>query len=339
MAIAQNAKLHLGAAGEKALTEIRPVILCGGAGSRLWPLSTPEKPKPFHGFGQSRTLFQQALLRTRHAVFGAPPVVVAHLSHARLVRTQSQELDIAIDLVLEPEGRDSCAAAMAGILQASRDEPNNLVAIMAADHHIPDGAAFAEGYAVAATLAKAGRLVTFGVAARWATPEYGYILPDGDGVRFVEKPPLAQATRLIAQGARWNSGNFLGRADVWRAETARHAATVLQAVEKAFAGAVDGCLGHDFVAAPRQSLDVAIFEKSNRVVMVPVDYAWSDVGTWDEVARLKGADGPFVLTDHARVLAPGLDDLIIVSDGKQLLVTKRGQSQALKQLLREEAKA
>lgn len=319
------------------MPKIRPVILCGGAGSRLWPLSTPEKPKPFHGFGQTHTLFQQALLRTRHAVFGAAPIVVAHHSHAELVRTQTLALDLAVDLVLEPVARDTCAAAMAGVLQASRDDPTGLVAVMAADHHIPDVAAFAEGFEEASTLANAGRLVTFGVAARFATTDYGYVLAVVDGVRFVEKPPLAEASRLIAEGARWNSGNFLGRADVWRGEMARHAPLTLQAVEKAFAGAIDGCLANDFAAAPMQSLDVAVLEKSGRVAMVPVDYAWSDVGTWDEVARLAGTDGPFVLTDHARVLAPGLDDLIIVSDGKQLLVTKRGQSQALKQLLRDAA--
>ena len=317
------------------MPKIRPVILCGGAGSRLWPLSTPEKPKPFHGFGQAHSLFQQTLLRTCNAVFSAPSIVVARHDHAALVQSQSRELDISVELVLEPEGRDSCAAAIAGVLQAARHQANCLVAIMAADHHIPDGAAFAEGYAKAADLAQAGRLVTFGVSPRCATSDYGYVLPNGSSVRFVEKPPLEEAILLIAKGARWNSGNFLGRADIWREEMARHVPLALQAVEKAFAGAAEGCLSDDFCGAPVQSLDEAILEKSDRVAMTPVDYAWSDVGTWDEVARLQGKADAFVLADDVKVLTPGLDDLIIVAFGKQLLVTKRGQSQALKQLLRE----
>ncbi len=322
---------------------IVPVIMCGGAGRRLWPWSTPEQPKPFLGFGSSESLFQQALLRVSGPLFGPRPIVVADQRHAGIVNEQALAVGMAVTLVLEPAGRDTCAAALAGLLVAGKRGPHTCAALFAADHSIPDRHAFEGTLAQAVPAAEKGFLVTFGIRPRSPSPELGYLVPGADtGLvnschvqSFSEKPDVAKAAGLIGQGARWNSGNFMGCVETWLAEAVRHAPQVLSAVKASlpqFEAASEAIvLSERFLEAPAISLDRAVMERSEQVVMAAADYAWSDLGTWDEVARHMGKpEGPFVLSENAEVILSGFDDVIVVSRDGRILVTRRGQSADLK---------
>lgn len=325
---------------------VTPVVLCGGAGRRLWPLSTQDRPKPFLSFGQDTSLFQRTLLRLSGNPFEERPVVVAHQRNADLAATQARAIGVEITLVLEPEGRETCAAALAGILVAAQRRPDGLVGIFAADHNIPDQAGFVATLASGLQSASDGYLLTFGIAPRHASPDFGYILPGqmiGAGparrvASFIEKPDSARAVVLLERGARWNSGNFLGSIPAWLTEASTHAVSVLAAVERALReGRADGgrvFLGDTFCEAPATAVDRAIMERSNKVAMIAADHAWSDLGSWDEIARQFG-DGSdiFVLPGDLEVVVAGLEDVVVVVDGKRLLVTRKGQSATLKGIL------
>lgn len=326
--------------------EVVPVILCGGAGARLWPLSTPDKPKPFHHLVGDGTLYQQALQRAAQAPFTKPPIVVAQARNAALAREQAAALGIAVDLVLERQGRDTCVAALAGAMQAEHLHGPCLLGLLASDQHIPDSSAFAAMLTQAVPAAGNGALVVFGVAPRSPSPAYGYIVPGKDGKgclpvsRFVEKPDEALASTLIAVGARWNSGNFLVGSAVLLAAAQRHCPSLLDAVKQAMACQTDanGAVEIDVAAECGKplSLDRAIVERFAGVMMFPADFAWSDVGTWDEVRALSGFHGPFTMSADQPVRVVGFDDVIVVATEDGILVTRAGQSANLKAALEKE---
>jgi mannose-1-phosphate guanylyltransferase / mannose-6-phosphate isomerase len=323
--------------------EIQPVILCGGLGRRLWPLSTPSRPKPFHALTSAQSLYQETIGRVQGLGFAPRPVVVTEASHEALAREQAAAIGVVPHFVLEPQARDSCAAALAGILAAASISPASPVLILASDHHIPDRQAFAASVFKGCAAADAGRIVVFGVKPKHASSAYGYLICD-DGAcwegtknisRYVEKPPLAMAHDLMNEGAAWNSGNFLGLPRTWLAEAQASAGAILRNVEAAMLSAeraTDGSLklGAEFLQCAPISLDHAIMERAKQLSMVEIDHEWSDVGTWDEVARLVG-DGPsFIDAPDIEVRAPGCEDLIIVFRDGKLLVTRRGMSASLK---------
>ena len=329
---------------------IRPVILAGGAGTRLWPLSTAERPKHLLPLLGERSLFELTLER-----FGDrfdPPIIIAN-------QAQEQELRAAAGrgsrILLEPIKRDSAAAIALGALLADEDE---LLLVCPSDHHIADIAAFHEAIALARPAAEAGQIVTFGIEPDHPATGFGYIAAgEGEGVRpvarFVEKPPLERARAMLAEGGHyWNAGIFLASVRTWREELERHAPAILAAAREALAKAVaDGPIirvdEEAFARAPAKSIDYAVMEHSDRVAVVPVSMGWSDVGSWTAVfdALEKGEGGNVVVgnalvidshanlirSDGPRVAAIGVDDLVIIATGDSVLVTKLSCAQRVRE--------
>ena len=326
--------------------DVVPVILCGGPGTRLWPLSTADKPKPFHQLAGEGTLFQQVLKRATLAPFTRRPIVVAQSRNAALVRSQADALGMTVDLVLEKEGRDTCVAALAGALLAERLHGPCLLGLLASDQFIPDLGAFAQMLTKAVPAARDGALVVFGVAPRSPSSAFGYIVSDEGGGeastvrRFVEKPAEDVARDLIASGARWNSGNFLVSTATLLAAAVTHAPAIHAAVTSALLptcaadDATEFAVSLDRSQAP--SLDRAIVERFADVRMIAADFAWSDVGTWDEVRALSAFHGPFTMSAGQAVRVVGLEDVIVVATADGVLVTRAGQSRQLKEALEQD---
>lgn len=342
------------------MAQICPVILSGGGGTRLWPLSTPIKPKQFLPLTGDLTMFQLTALRTAQRKDFAPPQVIANVAHADLV--EDQLAAIGIDnarILLEPCARNTAPAI--ALAAWSAPAPDSLLLVMPSDHVIADGAAFLDAIDTAAALAQEGWLVTFGIDPTGPETGYGYIaagepLPHGGQAvsRFIEKPDLSRAQAMIdAGGHYWNGGIFLFRASAFLEELARHAPAIHAATEQAMAHAVyEGDTvrpdAEAFAASPSDSIDYAVMEKASRVATVPVSMGWSDVGSWDALHEIGPSDpagnvlrgavrqidasGNFICTDGIRVSTIGIEDLIIVASGNEVLILPRGQSQRVKLL-------
>ena len=282
---------------------IIPLILSGGSGSRLWPVSTQEKPKPYLHFGADQSLFQQTIQRCQQPVFDPRPIVVASTSHRPLLHADLSICGVSADIILEPEGRDSCAATLAGAMLALQRDPNALLLMLAADHHIPDVEAFAKAVETAKPQAEAGHLVSFGIQPKMPATGYGYILPEhpiaagelAPVQRFAEKPDIATAQDYVKAGYLWNSGNLLFRAAAFVVEAQHLApqlfASVAIALWKSRRDKHECQLDRQaYARVPRISVDYAILEKTRKAWVMAVDYDWSDIGTWDAVARLHQSD-------------------------------------------------
>ncbi|MGA0602041.1 mannose-1-phosphate guanylyltransferase [Caulobacter sp. KR2-114] len=344
---------------------IRPVILCGGAGARLWPASRPDRPKPFLKLFADRSLFQDTVLRVGGLPGARAPIVVCGAGHVSPVSEQLAELGTEALVIVEPEGRDSAPAILAAAAWIAEHDPSAIALVVASDHHLPDIAAFADAVLKAAPAATEGAIVTFGVRPSSPSPAYGYIRPGAPtpgvpGVAyvadFIEKPSPAAAAAHVADGFLWNSGNFLFRPATLLAETERHAPSLLGPVRAALAGAErEGALlrlGPEFARAPRISIDFAVMEKTAAAAVLPVGYAWSDVGSWaaiwdasirDEAdnalsgqAFATGANGCLIRAEAgATVVALGVRDLVIVVEGGKVLIADRSRTPDLKAVLDE----
>lgn len=329
---------------------IFPVILCGGAGTRLWPASRGRRPKQFLNLVGDLSLFQDTVRRVSPlAQAGGQVLVVAGPGHRAAIEEQLAGFPAV--LVIEPEGRDSAPAMAAAAAWIARQDSEGVALFVASDHHIPDGAAFRASVMEAVDAAKAGRIVTFGVRPTEPSGAYGYIQPAGSGLspveRFVEKPSRDKAVEYVSQGYLWNSGNFVVRADILLAELARFAPGVadaaLAALPEAAAGAV--LLNESFLSAPRVSIDYAVMEKSPLVSVLPVTFDWSDLGAWDAVAaadaRSRGiwigteGDGAnLVRAAEGMVIATaGVSDLAIIAEHDAVLVCHLSRSQEVKGLV------
>src|SRR5690349_1759813 len=338
---------------------IVPVILSGGAGSRLWPYSTEDTPKQFLSFTGAKSLFQLALERVNDRRRFASPMVVGNVRHAELCDRELAGEDGA-QLVLEPTARNTAAAiAMAAAVARDSQGEDALLLVMPSDHVIEDIDAFHEAVRIGEAAARAGRLVTFGIRPNSPDTGYGYIqtgvsLADIGGVnevvRFVEKPHLAAAERMVADGEHlWNAGIFLFAAGTFLDELAIHAPLIATAAEAAIAKAerqgkrilADAISLED---CPSESVDYAVMEHSARLAVVPMSPGWSDLGSWEALAELLEASphGPittldcadcYIRSDGVQVAALGVRDLIIVASGQRLLILPRGRSQEVKTLL------
>lgn len=331
-----------------------PVIMCGGSGVRLWPVSRPERPKPFARLmGGARTAFQETALRA--APLG-PLLVIAGADHGGLIREQLAELGLSAQVLLEPEPRDSAPAMAAAAIHLLRRDEEAVMVVLAADHNVPDAAAFRDTVVRAAPFSRAGRIVTLGVAPTYPATGYGYIRPGrGETVRtvdaFIEKPDAARAAALIAEGCLWNSGNFIVPATTLAYELGRLAPEVLEAAEAAVetaSGPEDGLrLGEVFRTAPKISIDYAVMEKTSRAMVAAADFAWSDVGAWDVVHALserdaddnrlegrveaEGVSGSYIRADGgAEAVVVGLSGVAVVADAGRVLVAPLSDSQAVK---------
>jgi len=333
---------------------IQAVVLAGGAGTRLWPLSNRRRPKQFAPLIGALSLFQRTARRAQ-ALAAGPVLVVGGQSHRDLLRAQLAEAGVEGRLLLEPLGRDSgpaVAAAALRLLAEGRDDP---AVFLPSDHHIPDDEALLAALREAADAARGERLITLGLRPTRPETGYGYVQPQDEGLslaRFVEKPSAEAAPGLIASGALWNSGMLVGRPSVLVAELRRHAPELLAAVEAALhANGDDLELDPAFGAAPKISIDYALLEKSERVWVLPVDFGWSDVGGWDAVAEVLGASerapnwidvdssGCFVRAAEGVIVATaGVQDLNIIAEPGAVLVTAKG-SGTLIRTLAEQAEA
>jgi mannose-1-phosphate guanylyltransferase/mannose-6-phosphate isomerase len=341
-----------------------PLILSGGSGTRLWPVSRKNLPKQFLALAGKGTLFQQTIARTRQLPSVAAPIVVASEDHRFLAADQLLEAGIDdATIVLEPLARNTAPAIALGALQALRNDPDAVLLVLPADHLIGDTGAFVEAVQQALPLAAQGWLVTYGIRPDRPETGFGYIrradaIDDhGFGVgQFVEKPDLAKAEAYLADGGYdWNSGMFLFKAARYLEELAEHAPAMLATVREAHAKATVDLdfvrIDHDaFALVPDKSIDYAVMEKTQRAAVIPVSCAWSDIGSWSALWLTgdKDADGNLgegdimaidtrnsLLRSHDRHLLAtvGVDDLIVVTTPDATLVAHRDAAQDVKKIV------
>lgn len=338
---------------------IVPVILSGGSGTRLWPMSRPEMPKQLLPLTSDETMLQLTAQRTNSDDFAAP-IVVAGQRHADLVESQLTEAGIALQaLILEPVARNTAPAIALAALAA---KPEDVLLVMPSDHVIADLEKFRAAIRAALPIVSQGWLATFGINADKPETGYGWIQVGCEialGVhkveRFVEKPRPERAEAMLARGDyAWNGGIFLFRADRFLEELSQHAPEMLVAAEKAMRAARhDGkriCPDEDeFAACPSDSIDYAVMERADRVAVVPVAMGWNDVGSWDALHAISELDGfgnahrgdvlaidtknCLIRTDRVRVAAVHVQDLIVVASGDDVLILPRGRSQDVKKLI------
>lgn len=338
---------------------LHPVIMCGGSGSRLWPVSRPDRPKQFIPLVGERSSFQETALRVAGLAGAASPVVIAGLRHREIIEAQLAEIGLQAMLLLEPEGRDSAPAIAAAAAWIASRDPEGVAVIVSADHYIPDPAAFAAAIARTLAPARAGRIVTLGVRPSEPSTAYGYIRPGKAKASvkpveaFVEKPAADLARRYVAQGYLWNSGNFVARAATVLAELEAHAPQVAKAARLAVAEAAgEGAvreLSEAFRAAPRTSIDYAVMEKTGRACVLPVDFIWSDIGAWDAVwavsakdsdrnslsfgARTPGSEEVLVKAPAGvQVAVVGVSRIAVIVEPNAVLVTSLDSAQAVKDI-------
>ncbi len=327
---------------------IVPVVLSGGAGTRLWPLSRPELPKQFLPVVGDESMLVQTVRRLDGLSDLAPPIVVSSSAHTELVASQLPEATI----ISEPYGRNT-APALAAAATSVPDDP--ILVVLPSDHTIDDVEAFHQALGRAVRAAEDGWLVTFGVVPHRPATGYGYISPgpplsDADEVRrvdrFVEKPDEPSAAEYVAGGYLWNSGMFVMRASAYLAELESHRPDVAAAVAAAvFDGAIEAA---SWAVCPAVSIDVAVMEQTNRAAVVPLDAGWNDLGSWPTLLELGEADeagnvisgdvwlldskGSYVRSTSRLVAAVGLTDLIVVETPDAVLVVHRDQAEAVRDI-------
>jgi mannose-1-phosphate guanylyltransferase/mannose-6-phosphate isomerase len=338
---------------------ITPVVLCGGSGTRLWPLSRQEFAKQHVALLDGESLFQRTLRRLVGAPF-TTPIVVAGDNARFMVRDQAQAVGVDVELALEPEGRDTLAAVVLAALLAARRDPGSPALVLPSDHLVTDLEAFREAAAAMGRLAQEGDLVVLGVQPREPMTGYGYVEPgtaagaEGYRIRrFVEKPDAAEAEALIAGGCLWNAGMFCFRPDAALREAELHAPLAVAAVRAALEAAVQETdalrAGDAFREAPRLSFDRAVMEKTDRAAVLPITFGWSDVGDWREAWRMTPQDaggvatiGPVIAADARNsylrgedrlVCALGVEDLVVVDTTDAVLVAPIARSQEVKDLV------
>lgn len=332
------------------MAKIQPVILCGGSGTRLWPRSRADKPKPFLPLIGAQSLFEKTVARCGDTTSYAPALVVTGAKHFDHVRAQAPNASV----IVEPMGRNTAPAIALAALRLDREVP---MLVCPSDHHIEDEAAFHAAINTGLALARDGRLVTFGIAPDRPETGYGYIergaaLGGGYEVaRFVEKPDAVRAQQFLDDGRfSWNGGLFLFTAGAFLDELARLRPEMFAQLEQAVeAGKGEGAAFYPdaaaFEAVTGESIDYAVMENTDCAAMVEVDMGWSDIGSWPALHAVRSGDGDgnsvngpaemlecknvLVESDGPRVSAIGLEDVIIVVDGDEVLVVHADHAQAV----------
>ncbi len=339
------------------MTDLVPVILAGGTGSRLWPLSRELFPKQFHALFSERSLLQETLLRAQR-VTQAKPIIVCNEEHRFLVAEQCRAIGIDWErIILEPEGRNTAPAIGLAALAAPRDAQ---LLVLPSDHLIDDGDAFAAAVTLAVQAADEGGLVTFGVVPDRPETGYGYVKAPGSGTAarpvaaFVEKPDLDTAERYVEAGDYfWNSGMFVLGAGTYLDALRAHAPAMAEPLAAAYeTGANDLDFfrpGDAFMSCPADSIDYAVMEKTDSAWTVPAGFGWSDIGSWSAMLDASTQDtqgnhsvgdvvsvdthGSYVQANHRLVGTVGVENLIVVETADAVLVANKEQVQGVKRLV------
>ncbi|WP_293745697.1 mannose-1-phosphate guanylyltransferase/mannose-6-phosphate isomerase [uncultured Paraglaciecola sp.] len=344
---------------------MKPVVLAGGSGSRLWPKSRAALPKQFLSLTSDLTMLQDTIARLE-GTDADQPIVICNDAHRFLVAEQLRQQDIQHGgILLEPMGRNTAPAIALAALHASLNGEDPILLILAADHLINDAAEFHKAITQAETLAKQGKLVTFGIVPDSAHAGYGYI-KRGDKVasaevgfdvaNFVEKPDLATAQQYVDSGEfYWNSGMFMFKASRYLQELEKYAPEMLDICKKAIATEsadlefvrVDADV---FVTCPDDSIDYAVMEKTDSACVVPLDAGWSDVGSWSSLwetakqkdsnnnvvigdAILDGVNNSYINSEQRLISVVGLDDVVVVETKDAVLVAHKDKVQDIKNVV------
>ena len=342
--------------------KITPVILCGGSGTRLWPLSRKSFPKQFVPLVDNKSLLQLTLERVAQVNGDSTAtgvICVAAEDHRFLVSEAMQCAKVKGQIILEPVARNTAPAMALAALHAA---PQDLLLFCPSDHHIPDALAFATMVQQGSLAARQGAIVTFGVVPSFPSTAYGYIeqgVPGGDGsfdvARFIEKPNLEKAQALILQGnVLWNAGIFLAQADALIEALQQHAPDILQSCRQAMAQASQDQQfvrpePEAFTNCRADSIDYAVLERHKKVAVIPFAGAWSDVGSWNAVADLSPADDQgnridghglavqsqrtYIYAPHRVVVALGTQDLLIIDTPDALLVASSSHAEQVKNVV------
>lgn len=344
---------------------ITPVILCGGSGTRLWPLSRELYPKQLLALTAEQTLLQQTAMRLADAEGISAPLVICNEEHRFLVAEQLRQCQVEpAAIILEPVGRNTAPAVALAAHHALGTDPEAGLLVLPADHLISDVEHFRAAIRRGAPLARQGKLVTFGIVPEGPETGYGYIergeeLAQGTGCfaikQFVEKPDLATAKGYLASGDFfWNSGMFILQAQTFLAELASHNDEMAKACQVAYASKrvdldflrIDAAA---FAACPSDSIDYAVMEKTRAGVVIPIDPGWNDIGSWAALWEVGGQDSDgnvikgdvinvdshnsYLHSDYRLIAAVGVDDLVVVETADAVLVSPKDRVQEVKKIV------
>ena len=341
---------------------IIPIILAGGSGTRLWPLSRKTHPKQFISLLNETSLFQDTL--TRLPKEALDPIVICNEDHRFLVAEQAREINVTLNsIILEPIGRNTAPAIALAAIKVLNDFENPILIVLAADHKIENKSAFHDAIKIAHKLAENNKLVTFGIIPKSAETGYGYIEIEKkdkaeyfDIKSFVEKPNQKNAINFLNSGNYlWNSGMFMFNASIYLSELNKFEPEILTSCKKSLSNEFKDLEfiridKKEFCKSPNQSIDYAVMEKTNKAKVVPLDAGWSDVGSWDALmdSKIKDSLGnvvegditldqvknPYLYSTSRLVAASNIADLIVIDTQDALLVTTRDNSLSIKNIVK-----
>ena len=343
--------------------QIVPVILSGGSGTRLWPLSRKQYPKQYLPLAGDNTMLQETILRLNGLENLTDPIIVCNADHRFLVAEQCQQIDIKNPtILLEPIGRNTAPAIAAAALQSIKDTNDAVLLVLSADHVIQDVEAFHQAINIASNQARSGKLATFGIVPTDANTGYGYIKSSKDNAdgaykveEFVEKPDLQTAQSYLEQGNYlWNSGMFMFKIDTFISELTTHSPDIVKSVNNAINNAEQDL---DFIrldkqafeSSPSDSIDYVLMEKSDNVVVVPLDAQWNDIGDWSALYDIGTKDNngnviqgdvfteettnTYINANHHMVATIGVQDLVIIDTPNATLISAKDKAQEVKKIV------